>query len=250
MSTNEKILSLPFVAAVLDPTVIPHVYDACDQWCTYCPVTSRCLAYRCRPEHGSPHGRQDIYENIAARVHESLTVIRDLCRAGGSGHPEIERMLAAAPGADLPGLEAPDALEQMGRRYGFGVLRYLTSRPEVPFSYPPRPDGPRPVEVLSWFSTLIPAKIYRALVSRQATARGRRDLEHDAQRSARVALIGIERSRAAIASLRQEDRDPRLDILDGQLRRLWSDIDGRFPAAMTLVRPGLDGPVPLGPHVN
>lgn len=241
---------MPFVAAVLDRTLIPHVYDTCDQWCTYCPVTSRCLAYRCRPEGASPHGRQEIYENIGARLHESLIAVRDVQQADGFVDPEIERMLRKTPGAELPGLAAPDALEEMGRRYAFAALRYLTSRPEAPFSYPPRPEGPTPAEVLCWFSTLIPSKIYRALVSRQAAVRGQANYEQDALQSARVALLGIERSRTAIASLCQEDADARLPPLDGQLRRLATEVKGRFPAAVTVVRPGLDTPAPVGSHLN
>ena len=250
MSANLKLLSLPFVAAVLDPTVIPHVYDACDQWCTYCPVTSRCLAYRCRPEGASPHGRQAIYENIAARLSESLTVIGDLRGAGAGQHPAIARVLTARPEADIQELAAPDPLEQMGRRYAIEAARYLASRPEAPFAYPPRPDGPTPAEVLAWFSSLIHVKIYRALVSWQAVVRGQGARALDAQRSARVASLGIERSRAAIATLRQADGDPRLAFLDAQLHRLAPELEGRFPAAATTIRPGLDGPLPVGSSMN
>lgn len=250
MSSHEKLLSLPFVSAVLDRTVIPRVYDACDQWCTYCPVTSRCLAYRCRPEGASPHGRQSIYENIAARLHETLVVIRDIRRTGELMTPEIDQLIATPPGSDVQCLTAPDPLEQMGRRYGIGAARYLASRPETPFSYPPRPGGPIPVEVLAWHSIIIPVKIYRALVSRLAAAGGPSSFELDALQSARVALDGIERSRLAIAALRADDSDARLESLDTQLQRLATDLDARFPGAASLVRPGLDAPVPIGACVN
>jgi hypothetical protein len=198
----------------------------------------------------SPHGRQAIYENIAARLHESLVVIRDIRRRGEVATPEIDQLIATPPGSDIQCLTAPDPLEQMGRRYGLGAARYLASRPEAPFSYPPRPDGPIPVEVLAWFSIIIPVKIYRALVSRLSAIGGRDSCEVDALQSARVALIGIERSRAAIAALREEDTDPRLEPLETQLVRLAVEVSERFPRAITVVRPGLDVPVPLGVGVN
>jgi hypothetical protein len=250
MSTHQKLLSLPFVSALLDPTVIPHVYDTCDQWCTYCPVTSRCLAYRCRPEGASPHGRQPVYENIAAGLHESLIVGRELRREGGEETTEIDQILALPRGQALPPLTGSDPIEQMGRRFAFSAARYLSSRPESPFSYPPRPGGPTPAEILAWFSILVPVKVYRALVSRQAASRGQQHCELDALRSARVALLGIERSRTAIAALRGEGMDEGLEGLDAQLRRLASELTGRFPDALSLLRPGLDMPAAIEATVN
>lgn len=250
MSIDPNLLSLPFVAALLDPTVIPHVYDTCDQWCTYCPVSSRCLAYRCRPEGASPHGRQAIYENIAARFHESLAAVRGHPHVDAAQRPEIDRALAAAPRRDLQELAAPDPLEQMGRRYGIGAARYLASRPEAPFAYPPRPEGPTPPEILAWFSILIPVKIYRALVGRQAAVRGDPDLDQAARRAASVALLGIARSRAALVSLRETDGDPRLDLLDAHLRRLRTELAARFPGAEAPVQPGFDGRLPGGSSMD
>lgn len=40
---------LSFVQLATDPNLIPGVYNACDQWCDYCPVTARCLAFKCQP---------------------------------------------------------------------------------------------------------------------------------------------------------------------------------------------------------
>ena len=51
-----------FNHVVLDPTLINGVYDTCDQWCMYCPVTERCLVYRCSPDIQS--GKQNIYEAL------------------------------------------------------------------------------------------------------------------------------------------------------------------------------------------
>jgi hypothetical protein len=41
-----------FLAIAKDPTIIPGVHHHCDEWCDYCLVTNRCLAFRCTVEHG------------------------------------------------------------------------------------------------------------------------------------------------------------------------------------------------------
>ena len=39
-----------FLAIAKDPTIIPGVHHHCDEWCDYCLVTHRCLAFRCTAE--------------------------------------------------------------------------------------------------------------------------------------------------------------------------------------------------------
>jgi len=67
-----NILSQPFVKAALDPTLIPGIYNACDQWCVYCPATARCLAYRCQPADAKEEDPQDIY----ARFPDARSFVR------------------------------------------------------------------------------------------------------------------------------------------------------------------------------
>ena len=40
-----------FLAIAKDPTIIPGVHHHCDEWCDYCLVTNRCLAFKCTDEH-------------------------------------------------------------------------------------------------------------------------------------------------------------------------------------------------------
>ena len=86
-------MSLPIFNQVsLDPTLIKGVYNTCDQWCMYCPVTARCLAYRCSPEIRS--GKQNVYKTLADRLYEGMTCIKRLCEAAGRPTPDLDAMLA------------------------------------------------------------------------------------------------------------------------------------------------------------
>jgi hypothetical protein len=234
------ILSQPFVKAALDPTLIPGIYNACDQWCMYCPATARCLAYRCRPPDAREEDPQDIYACIASRMVEGMQLLRDLNRAEGRVIPELEALMSKDPREPLCLPVMDDPLERMGRRYWRLTDAYLASRPDFPFVMKRRREGPTAYEVFAWHHRLIPSKIYRALASRAAAVHGQPSGDVDARASAKTALIGIDRSRAAIQEMEQEDDDARLDEVSTHLRRLGRELETRFPDARSFVRPGLD----------
>jgi len=98
-------------------------------------------------------------------------------------------------------------------------------------------------EVIRWYQHQIYVKLCRAATG---TIRAETDtfecLQEDADGSAKVAIIGIERSTAAWASLLAHlpDQEPAiLDILVA-LKRLLSQVEAAFPGARTFVRPGFD----------
>jgi hypothetical protein len=233
-------MSMPvFVQVAVDPTLIPNVYSMCDQWCMYCPVTERCLAYRCSPEIAS--GKQDIHKSLAERLLDGLRFVKKLCAAEGRTDPQLEAILADDPRKTVPFVPVNDPIERMGRRYAQLSDAFLSSHPDFPFEMRPRPSGPTPLEVFAWYHWLIAAKIYRALISASRAARGDEHwLRDDAHASAKVALIGIDRSLDALAAMARDDEDARLDLLQAHLRRLRKEMEGRFPDARQFVRPGLD----------
>jgi hypothetical protein len=211
-----------------------------------CPATARCLAYRCQPADTAEGDARNIYENIAARLFEGVKMLRDLNAAEGQPVAELEALLANDPRKSPPALEpVNDPLEKMARRYAQLSSRYLASHPAYPFEMQHHDDGPTAFEVFAWYHVLIAAKVYRALTS---SANGVRNdderLRLDALFSAKTALIGIARSRNALAELQLEDDDVRLEEMQTHLRRLARELDARFPDAKSLVRPGLDTPSP------
>jgi hypothetical protein len=228
----------PFVQVALDPTLIKGVYDTCDQWCMYCPVTQRCLAYRCSPEIAS--GKQDIHRSLADRLYEGMMFLKRLSEAEGGDTSEIDAMLSNDPREATQLIPINDPIERMGRRYAHLTNAFLASHPNFPFDMRRRPTGPTPFEVFAWFHALIPAKLYRALISAAMAARGDASRHDDALISAKIALTGIDRSLEALAVMATEDDDARLEMMQAHLRRMRREVDGRFPEARRFVRPGLD----------
>ena len=236
----DDLLRQPFLQAILDRTVIPGIYNSCDQWCMYCPATGRCLAYRCRPPGASDQDPQDIYANIATRMNEGMRLLRELNAAEGRTIPELDALIADHLRTPAMWAPADDPLERLGRRYARVSSSYVASHPEFPFDLRYRPMGPTAFEVVAWYHLLIAVKICRAIASHAAAVRGEKHLWRDALFSAKTALLGIDRSRDALSEMQESDDDVRLPHLQSQLRRLTRELEGRFPEARTITRPGLD----------
>jgi len=95
--------------------------------------------------------------------------------------------------------------------------------------------------VFLFYHVLIAIKIYRAISSSLEAARtGSAQARWDSDVSAKVALVGIDRSDEALQVMTLDGGDPRIEHMRRHLSRLRREVQGRFPAARTLVRPGLD----------
>ena len=173
-------------------------------------------------------------------MYEGLVFLKRLSEAEGRPTPEIDALLSDDVRQKARLIQMHDPLERMGRRYARLSDAYLRSHPDFPFTMRPRPSGPTPFEVFAWFHQLVPAKLYRALVSAAHAARGDQDRAIDALVSAKVALTGIDRSLTALSAMAQEDDDPRFEEMEIHLRRLRREATARFPDAMSVVREGLD----------
>jgi hypothetical protein len=99
------------------------------------------------------------------------------------------------------------------------------------------------VEVIQWYQHQIAVKIMRAVgttACRDADA-DRVD-QSDSNGSAKVALLGMDRSVVAWAELLRQmpDDEDRILPLLVALSRLRRDVEAIFPAARAFIRPGFD----------
>jgi hypothetical protein len=229
-----------FVELAADPSLVHGIYNYCDQWCTYCPHTERCLAFKClRDQEQRRPG--DIFEDLAASVNEMISFSRDVVQSEGAASPLAELAVLPTIGSsvDLPHIDDP--LERRGREYAMETARFLMSvAPTLPMPKGGAGGTPAPMEVVLWYHALIAVKIYRALASAAMSRQGKPGLVDDAQGSAKVALIAIDRSRKALRQLKSKLHDARIDRLLGRLERLGAEMERRFPDARAFVRPGLD----------
>ena len=234
-----ELTDLRFAKAVLDPTLIDGVYNACDQWCEYCPLTARCLAFRCRP---SADADGDVYMHIAEAMDESMKALKDRHDAEGVPVPPgLAWLLANDPRNGSGVVLVDDPLERTGRQYVVQSAMYLMSRGDLPAEIPKRANGPTPLDVFIRYHFLIGAKVYRAVVmSSQAARSGDAAARDDADMAAKVALLLIDRSHDAPELMHMDEGHARIDQLRAQLRRLRRELSARFPDAQAVKRPGFD----------
>jgi hypothetical protein len=212
---------------------ITRIHSYCDRWCETCAFTSWCEVFA---EDARLQASRD---PALLPVVEAPLLPQDLPPEQPSWVAEmIEEAIsdamespAPAPRSDLERRDHP--LLQRARDYFVNVHTWLDDRHGAKtFANPSDP-----LAVISWFSPLIPAKIGRALSGLAWAESDDFDDVRDYDGSAKVALIGIERSHAAW-----------LDVGDGagpfiaDLVWMGEALEEMFPRARAFVRPAFDEP--------
>lgn len=228
-----------FSELAADQNLVHGIYNYCDGWCTYCGMTSRCLV-----RLASERLRSELRADPTATVEGAAALTREVARVNGGMTP--------VPDA---GLRLDEALEQEsgppkpaeGLALQYAILSELfleANHWNPPAEDQRRPGGqPTPFDVIAWYHLVIAAKLHRALTPVAQTGPVDGVVTSDAAGSAKVALIGIDRSRKALEALsRDRDRSGAPQLLN-LLDQLGPMVESLFPDARSFVRPGFDAPM-------
>jgi hypothetical protein len=224
-----------FLAIAKDPSIIHGVHHYCDEWCHYCPVTTRCLGFRCTEAFRKQHGRRG-FDATFTSTDEAVAFTREICQVDGSSTEDLDTIVNSAPGAS--GLETDDPLASVAWEYAVRAAFLFTERTMKLIAEGPRKGGPDAAEVVLWYHLRIYMKVVRTLVSRQRSRGGDRYAE-DAAGCGKLTLVSIARSRAALETLRAS-YGPEIDVLLASLEELERGLEARIPQARGYVRAGLD----------
>lgn len=259
-----------------NPNHIPGIYNYCDRWCERCPMTSRCLLFaqenaEKKDAAASDARNGDFWRAFAKNLAVTGRMIRrdakrlgiDLSAIDPKVEREIDRRKARrkrakthdVPQAAMGYIDAVNAWFE-AHRADFGEKgRDLSAAIEADI------PGRNPMaefnaiedaaDIIRWYQHQIYVKLARALSHDEDGEDWDEDpddpddcefAEHDANGSAKVALIGIDRSIAAWARLREhfaDEQDAILDILV-TLDRLRNRVETLLPEARQFKRPGFD----------
>jgi hypothetical protein len=219
---------------------IVGIFNYCDRWCETCAFTSRCRLFA-----DTVQIEAALDPGMTALVHapplpEELTPpLSSWTREMIDGMNDAS--LCAVAVADVPTPPPVPAthlaIEARADDYFTRAHAWLHGR-----TYPPS-DGSDPCAVIGWFHLQIVVKIHRAIRS-LAAERGRQDWPPDSDGSAKVALLGIDRSHAAWldAIARGLATDSEASAVIADLVWLGDALERVFPRARAFVRPGLDEP--------
>jgi|SRR5215813_9704186 len=252
-----------------NPDFISGIYNYCDRWCERCAFGSRCLLYVTEkedPDLDDP-GLRDL--NNAKFWRKLESIFKD-------AH-ELIRECAAEAGVDLDAIvtdeeiaehdsETEDAdrheLSVAARNYAHAVQTWFENEMVAAESLSgdesvqakreaTEIDVQAAVEVIRWYQFFIAAKVFRALMASDDELRDvypdDNTAEHDpaqtdANGSAKIAIIAIERSLGAWRIMQScvPDKVESIAPLMTTLENLRSGIEETLPLARDFIRPGFD----------
>jgi hypothetical protein len=244
-----------------NPELISGIYNYCDRWCERCSFTSRCLVYATEQEDedDSPESHDVNNEAFWVKLSSIFQETREMICAW-----------AEEAGVDLNNIdEESGALEERrhteaqehrlavnGKEYAEAVTQWFTEFDEIITVTDAKPtetdeENAQQIldarEVIHWYQYQIAVKTMRALSSRsreQEPSEWEDDdrLQKDSDGSAKVALVGIDRSIGAwrIMQCGLPDRAHLVVPLILQLEQLRVRTEREFPEARSFIRPGFD----------
>jgi len=245
-----------------DPRHIPGIYNYCDRWCERCPLTARCLTFAMEEESGTRAEDQDrtndrFWKKISESMQLAFSLLQDLADEEGV---DLD-VVVDEPKADEPKVVHP--LPSMAQRYALLVDEWVKNNTDW-FEPEPRQspnhlhlvkESPNPqedpisrkeaLEVILWYQVFLPPKLYRALISKtEEMELEEDDFPKDSEGSAKIALIGIDRSLSAWGELAAqcEGQVVALRKIVNHLTRLREMVEKEFPGARAFFRPGFDTP--------
>ena len=251
-----------------NPNFISGVYNYCDRWCERCALRSRCFVYATESADADLDG-PDVSDLNNAKFWRKLHVIFK------EAH-ELITQCAEEAGIDLNVINQ-DEVTQMrneedearrnelsvrARDYAAMVESWLktelvaaeqmsddaqveakTAAIEI--------DAQDAFEVIRWYQFFIAAKVFRAVLGSDDELSGvypnddageANPAQTDANGSAKIALIAIERSLGAWRILQTSvpDKTDSIAPLMAALENLRSGIEETLPLARDFIRPGFD----------
>ena len=249
-----------------DPRFISGVYNYCDRWCERCPLTSRCLVYATEQQRdGEDPASRDItnrafWKRLEEFFREAREMLEEMAREHeieieplgaeterkpARWHDEAQNHPCAIAGSAYA-RAAEDWLEEAAPRLqARGEALESQHQWELPGA-DPEGDARRladAMEVIRWYQHQIAVKLMRAAGSAQRDDEQDATLDqNDAHGSAKVALIGTDRSLAAWAEVLRQlpDEEDRILPILAALSRLGRAVEAAFPHARAFVRPGFD----------
>ena len=226
-----------------NPDLISGVYNYCDRWCERCPLTSRCLVYATEQEDNDVCDSHDLrneafWKKLGVIFLETRDLITEwainagidlteACEENESCHKRKRQLVDNHP------------LTRAGKKYANAASDWFREFDQtIELSNTERLEEAR--EVVQWYQYQIAVKTIRALSGRNEEFEI--DLPRDSDGSAKVAMIGIDRSIAAwrLMQLSLPERAESIVPLILQLERLRRRIEKGFPQARNFMRPGFD----------
>ncbi len=242
---------------VQDPRYIPGIYNYCDRWCERCPFTSRCLQCAFDQEGDCENLDMDsdaFLEKITESLQTAFDLVKDMAEEAGINLDEVE------PFEEEEDDRVVHILLSLSEKYADMVDQWMQENASLRLHEtaqqnrtaglklvkPRVPAGPYLlediVEVIHWHQYQIYVKLKRAFESKKDEMElSLDDFPRDSEGSAKVALIGIDRSMSAWGKMAAHfPKEREIPAMIQFLARLRQITEREFPGARAFKRPGFD----------
>jgi len=231
---------------------IPGIYNYCDRWCERCPQTSHCLNFALSEREFSNPETQDIrneafWIKLSGILKETLELLRETGKKWGI---DLDTLDSAG---DAESIRANhEAVEnhvicRAAKGYSKMVDDWFKGREglflETAAFVIEGVDAEEAFEVIRWYQYFIGPKIGRAirgkLEEEEETYEG---FPSDADGSAKIALIAIDRSIGAWTAISRYNRlyAESISEIISFLNLLRQALEETFPGARSFLRPGFE----------
>jgi hypothetical protein len=249
-----------------DTKYIPGIYNYCDRWCERCQFTSRCLNHTLVEEqfgdlHALDLNNAAFWEKLADTLNDTIRMLNEIAEAHGIDLDSMEIETDSKGKEHGEPKQAVHIVSHMSKAYvnmvdeWFDSCQFLLAQKtnelnnnaslKVVPSHSTQDDVTfqDSLEVIRWYQHQIYVKIARAIGSRDnEDSMDFHDYPKDSDGSAKVALIGIDRSISAWGELLKHFSAQKDTILKMSLylNRIRKRMEKEFPDARAFVRPGFD----------
>lgn len=225
--------------------LISGVHNYCDRWCERCPFTSRCGSFALSEGFNDDQENNDIenekfWDDLSMMFEATFDMLMEKADELGIDlnnlddveykHEEVEND-ATKISKDYS-IKITNWLRENNNKYVEAAEQLLIIDEKEVFKLK---DA---IEVIQWYSIFISAKVHRAFMDYGIDDED----NYDNLGSAKIALIAIDRSIAALGYLLEKMHEHEDDILNflAKLSKIKKYVLNSFPKAMDFKRPGFD----------
>lgn len=244
-----------------DENMIPAIHNWCDRWCERCPFLDRCsvgVMEKRRWEKGHEPDEEELWHEVHENFQEALRMLDEMIREAGLDPIKIDGEPLQNPDPDLEALGK--VWFDKGIRYYKSVQAFLQDNMaffnsknielerQVEMQIPVDLEGwnelADAIEIIRQYGSFISVKGRRAISGLESINEDywESPQQSDANGSAKITMITIERSLGAWEMLRKHWPEKTNEIIDllVQLSRLRQEMVELFPDWKQFVRPGFD----------
>ncbi len=224
--------------------LIPGIYNYCDRWCERCTMAKHCSIYYLeQSDTKSELSLKNSTDRISDIFSITMEMMQDISSELGIDFNDI---------ADFKIPEhIPNKTEKIAIKYGKEVMLWLSNQNKFFNNYCENillideelalKIGDQ-LEIISWYSSVIGAKIHRAMSNLSLDFEESKSDIEDKRGSAKVAIVSIEKSMDAFKFILNNIEEQEIDSLKflAMLSKIKRHINELFPTAVDFVRPGFD----------